>query len=89
MLKELMHDPIFLARKSDAATKEDLQAAQNLPDTSTAHKDNRVVMAATMIGVGKRYQSIIGPWSCKPALRPTPAGQRRSFSTKWIIVPGY
>ena len=25
MIKELMHDPIFLAGKSDVATKEDLQ----------------------------------------------------------------
>ena len=28
MVKELMHDPIFLARKSDVATKEDSQVAQ-------------------------------------------------------------
>ena len=26
MIKELMHDPIFLAGKSEVATKEDLQA---------------------------------------------------------------
>ena len=28
MIKNLMHDPIFLAGKSEAATKEDLQIAQ-------------------------------------------------------------
>jgi hypothetical protein len=28
MVKELMHDPIFLAGKSEIATKEDLQVAQ-------------------------------------------------------------
>ena len=28
MIKELMHDPIFLAGKSEIATKEDLQVAQ-------------------------------------------------------------
>ena len=28
MIKELMHDPIFLAGKSEVATKEDLQVAQ-------------------------------------------------------------
>ena len=27
MIKELMHDPIFLAGKSEVATKEDLQVA--------------------------------------------------------------
>ena len=30
MIKELMHDPIFLAGKSDGATKEDLHAAEEL-----------------------------------------------------------
>ena len=33
MIKELMHDPIFLAEKSEVATKEDLQVAQDLLDT--------------------------------------------------------
>ena len=33
MIKELMHDPIFLAGKSEVATKEDLQVAQDLLDT--------------------------------------------------------
>ena len=28
MIKELIHDPIFLAGKSEVATKEDLQVAQ-------------------------------------------------------------
>ena len=37
MIKELVHDPIFLAGKSEAATKEDLQVAQYLLDTLTAH----------------------------------------------------
>ena len=54
MVKELMHDPIFLAGKSEMAGKEDLQTAQDLPDTLTAHKDGCVGMAANMIGVKKR-----------------------------------
>ena len=54
MIKELMHDPIFLAGKSEIATKEDLQVAQDLLDTLTAHKDGCVGMAANMIGVRKR-----------------------------------
>ena len=39
MIKELIHDPILLSRKSETATKEDLQVAQDLLDTLTAHKD--------------------------------------------------
>ena len=54
MIKELSHDPILLARKSEVATKEDLQVAQDLLDTLIAHKDGCVGMAANMIGVHKR-----------------------------------
>ena len=54
MVKVLVHDPIFLARKSEVATKEDLQIAQDLLDTLIAHKDSCVGMAANMIGVRKR-----------------------------------
>ena len=54
MVKEVMHDPIFLALKSEAATTEDLQVAQDLLDTLIANKDGCVGMAANMIGVRKR-----------------------------------
>ena len=54
MVKELMHDPIFLSLKSEPATKDDLQVAQDLLDTLTAHKDGCVGMAANMIGAKKR-----------------------------------
>ena len=54
MIKELMHDPIFLAGKSEIATKEDLPIAQDLLDTLMAHKETCVGMAANMIGVKKR-----------------------------------
>ena len=54
MIKELMHDPIFLAGKSEIATKEDLQVAQDLLDTLIAHREGCVGMAANMIGVRKR-----------------------------------
>lgn len=54
MIRELMHDTIFLAGKSEAATKEDLQVAQDLLDTLKAHRENCVGMAANMIGIRKR-----------------------------------
>lgn len=54
MIKELMHDPIFLSGKSEDATKEDLPVVQDLLDTLMAHKDSCVGMAANMIGVRKR-----------------------------------
>ena len=54
MIKELMHDPIFLAGKSEIATKEDLPVAQDLLDTLMAHKETCVGMAANMSGAKKR-----------------------------------
>ena len=54
MIQPIMKDPIFLAQKSAPATKEDMQVAQDLLDTLTAHKDGCVGMAANMIGVSKR-----------------------------------
>ena len=54
MIKEVIHDPIFLAGKSELATKEDLRVAQDLLDTLIANKDGCVGMAANMIGVRKR-----------------------------------
>ena len=54
MVKPIIHDPIFLGMKSDTATKEDLQVAQDLLDTLVANKENCVGMAANMIGERKR-----------------------------------
>lgn len=54
MVKELVHDPFLLARKSVPAAKEDLAAAADLMDTLLHHRENCVGMAANMIGVTKR-----------------------------------
>lgn len=54
MVKELVHDPILLARKSTPAAKEDLDTARDLLDTLMFHKDGCVGMAANMIGVTKQ-----------------------------------
>lgn len=57
MIKDLVHDPVFLAQKSEIADENDLQSAQtaqDLLDTITAHREACVGMAANMIGVLKR-----------------------------------
>ncbi len=54
MIKPIVKDPIFLARKSSPATILDLPAAQDLRDTLEAHRDGCVGMAANMIGVTRR-----------------------------------
>ena len=53
MVKELVHDPILLAKKSVPATREDLPDGQDLLDTLYAHRQTCVGMAANMIGVHK------------------------------------
>ncbi len=50
MIKELIHDPVFLARKSELATKDDLLIADDLLQTLIAHEEECVGMAANMIG---------------------------------------
>ena len=54
MIKELMHDPIFLGGKSEIATKDDIAVANDLLETLVSHKETCVGMAANMIGVRKR-----------------------------------
>ena len=54
MVQPIMKDEAFLAIPSEPATKDDLQVAQDLLDTLTAHAEGCVGMAANMIGVSKR-----------------------------------
>ena len=54
MVRQLIHDPLLLARKSTPATPADAEIARDLLDTLMAHRDSCVGMAANMIGVTKR-----------------------------------
>ena len=50
MIRELVHDPMFLGVKSKPATKEDADIARDLLDTLISHRETCVGMAANMIG---------------------------------------
>lgn len=67
MIKELMHDPIFLAGKSEVATRDDLQVAEDLLDTLMAHKESCVGMASNMIGARKRIIAFLDESGRAPA----------------------
>ena len=54
MIQPVMKDPLFLGVKSQPATADDVQVAQDLLDTLAAHREGCVGMAANMIGVRKR-----------------------------------
>ena len=53
MVRPIIHDPFFLAQKSEMATEADRQVAEDLLDTLRANLDRCVGMAANMIGVKK------------------------------------
>ena len=82
MVKELMHDPIFLAQKSTAAGKEDLQTATDLLDTLMAHKETCVGMAANMIGICKRIIAFDNDGSYMVMLNPQILKMAEPFDTE-------
>ena len=54
MNRPIVHDPLFLALKSEPAAEADRQGIADLLDTLRANLDRCVGMAANMIGVRKR-----------------------------------
>lgn len=50
MVREVVHDVLFLGQKSEPATQADKQVAIDLLDTLKAHEEGCVGMAANMIG---------------------------------------
>lgn len=70
MIREIVHDPIFLGRKSTPATRDDRVIADDLLDTLKANAEKCVGMAANMIGELKciivfdeegKYQEMFNP----------------------------
>ena len=82
MVKELVHDPILLARRSSPATAEDLDTARDLLDTLTAHRDSCVGMAANMIGVTKRIIVFDNEGSCMTMLNPVILKAAEEYETE-------
>ena len=66
MIRELVHDPMFLGIKSKPATKEDSLIARDLLDTLISHLEICVGMAANMIG--KAVRIIVFIDGAKPSL---------------------
>ena len=54
MIRQIVHDPLFLAVKSDRASEADMPVVSDLLETLKANLDRCVGMAANMIGVRKR-----------------------------------
>lgn len=82
MIQPIMKDPIFLAQKSAPATEQDLQAARDLLDTLTAHRDGCVGMAANMIGVCKAIIAVNDGGSCLLMLNPEILKKEGEYETE-------
>ena len=90
MVRELMHDPIFLARKSEPATKEDLEIARDLLETLQANAEGCVGMAANMIGVNKRIIAFDNEGTYMVMFNPEIIRQEGPYSTEegCLSLPG-
>ena len=58
MVREIVHDPVFLSQKCIEASARDIPIAEDLIDTLRANLDRCVGMAANMIGQRKRIIAI-------------------------------
>ena len=82
MVRELVHDPILLARVSEPAVREDWAIAQDLLETLIFHKVECVGMAANMIGVTKRIIAFNNEGKYEVMLNPEIVKAEREYETR-------
>lgn len=82
MVKNIMHDPMFLGQKSEDATEADKQIVTDLLDTLRANLDRCVGMAANMIGVRKNIIVVAaGPFQFA-MINPVITKKTKSYQTE-------
>ena len=82
MVRELVHDPILLARVSEDAVKEDWTIAQDLLETLIFHEKGCVGMAANMIGITKRIIVFDNEGTATVMLNPQILKQSEPYETE-------
>lgn len=82
MIREIIHDPLFLAQKSEMATKEDLHIVKDLVDTLFANREGCVGMAANMIGERKRIIAFDNMGMYMTMLNPEIVGKDTPYETE-------
>ena len=82
MVRELVHDPILLARVSEPAVKEDWVIAQDLLETLIFHEKGCVGMAANMIGQYKRIIAFNDNGEYKIMMNPRIVKSSGEYETK-------
>ena len=82
MVRPIMKDPMFLAQKSEPATREDIPVAQDLLDTLRAHREGCVGMAANMIGVRKRIVAVCVGFTQVAMLNPVIVKKQKPYEAE-------
>ena len=82
MVRPIVHDPLFLAQKSEQATSEDLQIVTDLIETLQANRERCVGMAANMIGEKKRIIAFYNGPILMTMLNPKITGKTGEYETE-------
>ncbi len=82
MIKPIVKDVIFLAQKSQEATKGDMEIVNDLIDTLMANLQGCVGLAANMIGVKKRIIVVVSGNEILPMINPVILKKENSYTTK-------
>lgn len=82
MVRPIIHDPLFLAQKSEPATTEDLQIVTDLMETLQANRERCVGMAANMIGEKKRIIAFYNGPILMTMLNPKITGKTGEYETE-------
>lgn len=82
MIRPIMKDEKFLAKKSVPATKADLAVVEDLIDTLRANLERCVGMAANMIGIKKRIIVFAIGEIIVPMINPVIVKKEKSYVTE-------
>ena len=82
MVRPIIHDPLFLAQKSEPATTEDLQIVTDLMETLQANREHCVGMAANMLGEKKRIIAFYNGPILMTMLNPKITGKTGEYETE-------
>lgn len=82
MVRDIVHDPLFLGQISETATEDDKQVAVDLLDTLRAHLDGCVGMAANMIGVRKSIIAVSAGIGQFVMINPVIVSKKKPYNTE-------
>lgn len=82
MVREICRDVIFLGKKSEPATKDDLSVARDLLDTLAANREHCVGMAANMIGVSKNIIVVNVGFMDMIMINPRITAKKKAYETE-------